>query len=279
MKGNAQTDITGSDRYRRAQKQFGDFMRRALGGFFVDTEPVPVPPSELLATTSLLRAENRETESQPAFYRGTGLIANLHFLRALAKSGCNLRTLGALYEIGCGTGKIISHLRCMRGARLVASDLNGDAIDWCRENLPGIEFHVNSLEPPLVFAQDGEFDCVIAQSVFTHIPLNLQRPWLDEINRILAPGGWFACTVLGDFLAGKMLSAADRDMLAREGSLTLDATDERASYSTQLMGSWDVFQTREQVLKSFGAVFEVKDYLPGDLDLLVLRKRDIVMRH
>ncbi len=48
---------------------------------------------------------------------------------------------------------------------------------------------------------------------------------------------------------------------------------------TQLMGSWDVFQTREQVLKSFGAVFEVKDYLPGDLDLLVLRKRDIVMRH
>ena len=63
-------------------------------------------------------------------------------------------------------------------------------------------------------------------------------------------------------------------MLAREGSLTLDAADERASYSTQVMGSWDVFQTREQVLKSFGAVFEVKDYRPGTLDLLALRKRD-----
>ena len=274
MKGNARTDVAGSDRNRGAQEQFGDYMRRALGGFFVDVEPAPVPPPELVATTALLHAENRETESQPAVYRGTGLIVNLRFMSALAQTGCNLRTIGALYEIGCGTGKIISHLRCMRGIRLVASDVNGDAIDWCRDNLPGVEFHVNSLEPPLVFAQEGEFDCVIAQSVFTHIPLNLQRPWLDEISRILAPGGWFACTVLGDFFAGEVLSAADREMLAREGSLTLDADDERASYSTQVMGSWDVFQTREQVLKSFGAVFEVKDYRPGKLDLLALRKRD-----
>jgi hypothetical protein len=44
----------------------------------------------------------------------------------------------------------------------------------------------------------------------------------------------------------------------------------RASYSTQLGGwGWVVFRTRREVIRMFGAVFRILDYLPGEQDLLI----------
>ncbi len=54
----------------------------------------------------------------------------------------------------------------------------------------------------------------------------------------------------------------------------MNAHDPGVSYATTAAGSWDVFQTREEVRRSFGSVFEVLDYSTSESgqDVLVLRK-------
>jgi SAM-dependent methyltransferase len=140
--------------------------------------------------------------------------------------------------------------------------------------VPGVEFHVNELEPPLPFAEDDTFDLVTAASVFTHIPLHLQRPWLEEIRRILRRGGYFLCTVAGAHHIRIQLSPELQQKLRTTGRVTLNPEDPGVSYATKAAGSWDVFQTRKEVRQSFGSVFEVLSYSASESgqDVLVLRK-------
>jgi hypothetical protein len=72
------------------------------------------------------------------------------------------------------------------------------------------------------------------------------------------------------------LSAEDRAQLERDGALTFDRNHPRASYSTRLLGSWDVFQTRDQVRAVFGVGFDILCYTSepavSGQQTLVLRK-------
>lgn len=130
----------------------------------------------------------------------------------------------------------------------------------CREAIPGIEFYRNELHPPLAFAEDGAFDFIFAASVFTHIPLETQSLWISEMRRILKPGGILLCDVLGRYHQERMLDSADMKALRERGDFTLTQNDEKASLSTKVIGSWDVFMKRRALL-------------PGVIDLLVLQKR------
>jgi SAM-dependent methyltransferase len=178
-------------------------------------------------------------------------------------------------DFGCGAAKNIRLLRGIQDLRLVGTDVNDAQIEWARKHVPGVEFHVNELEPPLPFAEDDTFDLVTAASVFTHIPLQLQRSWLEEIRRILRPGGYFLCTVAGTHHIHIQLSPELQQELRTTGHVTLNSDDPGVSYATKAAGSWDVFQTREEVMDSFGSVFEVLDYSASESaqDTLVLRKQ------
>ena len=77
------------------------------------------------------------------------------------------------------------------------SDLSGAAIDWCRENLPFARFETNGLSPPLAFA-DASFDLAYALSVLTHLPEAIQHEWMDELHRVVRPGGFVLITTHGE---------------------------------------------------------------------------------
>jgi ubiquinone/menaquinone biosynthesis C-methylase UbiE len=160
----------------------------------------------------------------------------------------------------------------MDGVRLVGADLSEEMMAWCRGNIPGAEFHSNGYEPPLTFLKENTIDFAFAASVFTHIPLETQQQWIREMHRVLRPGGYFLCDVLGRNHQELMLSPADMARLRSEGRLVLTADDEQASLSTKIHKSWDVFQTRSQFLQAFGSVFRILDYVPTSIDLLVLQK-------
>ena len=72
------------------------------------------------------------------------------------------------------------------------------------------------------FAKEAYIDLIFASSVFTHISLDLLVQWLEELHRILRPGGIFLCTVLGERYIESMLGQDDREVLAREGSFEMD---------------------------------------------------------
>jgi SAM-dependent methyltransferase len=246
-----------------------------LGGRYTPVDPGPPAPPQLVVQTSLLSEREIEEKADPEGYFAGGYLGTLMHLETVERFGFDLSSAQAVLDFGCGAAKNIRLLRGIRDLRLVGTDVNAAQIEWARKHVPGVEFHVNELEPPLRFAEDDTFDLVTAASVFTHIPFHLQRPWLEEIRRILRPGGYFLCTVAGAHHIHIQLSRELQQELRTTGHVTLNPDDPGVSYATKAAGSWDVFQTREEVMNSFGSVFEVLDYSASESaqDTLVLRKQ------
>jgi SAM-dependent methyltransferase len=101
----------------------------------------------------------------------------------------------AVLDFGCGCGRVTRYFREHHGD-VAGSDVNRDAVSWCRANLPFARFEANGLAPPLAF-DDASFDLVYALSVFTHLTADLQLAWRDELHRVLRPGGRLLVTTHG----------------------------------------------------------------------------------
>ena len=256
-----------------ARWKFEQFMRNKLGHFYLDVDPGMVGTKDLIMKTSILNEKDITEKTDANFYLFSGYSQMLSWLTTLERYGFNLRSASAIMEFGCGSARLIRHLRCIDGIQLVGTDQSSDMIEWCSRNIPGVKFHHNDLKPPLEFAKDNTFDLIYACSVFTHIPLETQKLWIQELSRIIRPGGFLLCDVLGRINQESMLGPEEMAQLRQNGSFTLTATDERASLSTKIIGSWDVFQSRSEIIKAFSSSFKVIDYLPGPLDLLVLQKQ------
>lgn len=122
----------------------------------------------------------------------------------------------SVFEWGCGPGRLIRHMDGLLDGytlQLTGSDYNDRTIDWCRENLPGIQFLKNDLMPPLPIADD-QFDVAYCFSVFTHLSENAQRAWAAELRRVLKPGGLFICSTHGDEYRHLLASKDDLDSYA-----------------------------------------------------------------
>lgn len=260
--------------YPYKKYMFFRYLKAAAGARYKPQARGQMPPAELIANEALLHKDDLQVEGKSESYFGSGFLDAWTVLTMLDACSFDLGSMRSVLEFGCGTGRVLRHFRNISGLRLAGTDANPKPIEWDRKNLPNIEFYLNELNPPLAF-EDKSFDLIYALSVFTHIPLELQRNWLDELRRILVPGGYLLCTVTDDAVTYQ-LSAEDRAQLERDGALTFDRNHPRASYSTQVLGSWDVFQTRDQVRAAFSEGFDILCYTSepavSGQQTLVLRK-------
>jgi SAM-dependent methyltransferase len=112
----------------------------------------------------------------------------------------------SVLEWGCGPGRVIRHLPAGLGAGndLFGSDFQGESIQWCRAHLRGASFVENSLQPPLPF-DSGRFDFIYAISVFTHLSEATSSRWIEELRRVLRPGGVLLLTTQGDAFRSLLL--------------------------------------------------------------------------
>jgi SAM-dependent methyltransferase len=116
--------------------------------------------------------------------------------RVLEANGFAVEDLHSLLDFGCGSGRVIRQWRDLRRTRLHGCDYNPRHVEWCRRALPFAEFRLNRLLPPLTY-RSGQFDFVYAISVFTHLTEELQPAWIQELERVLAPGGLLLITTKG----------------------------------------------------------------------------------
>ncbi|CCK59571.1 Putative methyltransferase [Mycobacterium canettii CIPT 140070010] len=118
-----------------------------------------------------------------------------------------------MLDVGCGSGRMALPLTGYLNSegRYAGFDISRKAIAWCQEHItsahPNFRFEVsdiyNSLYNPkgkhrsLDFRfpyPDASFDVVFLTSVFTHMfPPDVEH-YLDEIARVLKPGGRCLCT-------------------------------------------------------------------------------------
>jgi SAM-dependent methyltransferase len=120
----------------------------------------------------------------------------------------------SVFDFGCGCGRVARQLiqQRLRPRHYVGVDLHRGMIQWCRSELeplaPGFEFHHHDVydylfnpdrSKPDVLpfpASDSAFTLVNAFSVFTHLTQAQLPHYLNEVARILHPGGivhstWF----------------------------------------------------------------------------------------
>ncbi len=104
-----------------------------------------------------------------------------------------------ILDWGCGPCRSFRHYPEVigNGCSFYGTDYNPDTISWCKENIPGIEFSKNGLNPPLVY-ESGFFNAVIGVSIFTHLGEENHRLWYEELMRVCAPGALLFLTTHGD---------------------------------------------------------------------------------
>lgn len=251
---------------------YRDFLKLKLGHFYLDVDEGPIPPDDITLRTSILREKDIKSVVTENNYFASAYIQLYSWLNLLDELGMNLRTISTVMELGVGSARLLRHFRNIYGLRLIGTDVEADKIEWCKQNLPGIEFYAHGYNPPIEQIEDNSVDLIYAASVFTHIPLATQDAWLAEMHRVLKPGGFLAPTILGRPFENKMLTAEQKRRVLEDGHFELTAADEGVSVSSKLTGQWDVFQRRSEVIEVFGKYFHIRDYRPAPQDLLILQK-------
>jgi SAM-dependent methyltransferase len=134
--------------------------------------------------------------------------------RALAAAhGRPLPACEAVLDFGCGWGRLIRFFRRdLVPSRLWGIDVSPEMIEICRRTDRWSRFEEVPPSGPTAFA-DGTFDLVYSFSVFSHFSEDMHIRWLEEIRRILRPGGLFVATTRRrDFIEQSVLDRLRRPL-------------------------------------------------------------------
>ncbi len=173
----------------------------------------PIPPNSLIFSATGTRNVEWFLESARA--------SSESFQKALESIGNPLESFRSVLDFGCGCGRVLRQWVPIQGPRFTGCDYNPRAIRWDRENLEFAQFAENRLRPPLPFDSES-FDLCYSVSVFTHLPADLQRPWIEELHRVLSPGGVLMLTLSGRGDFGR-LTDAERAQFEAGNLVVVDA--------------------------------------------------------
>lgn len=205
----------------------------------------PIPPGELVFSAT----GSRSVE----WFLDSGRQTSQALRKVLESVGRPIESFHDVFELGCGCGRVLRYWSGVEGPRFFASDYNPRGVEWAKRHFGFVSFKTNQLVPPLPFG-DGSFDLCYAISVFTHLPEDLQLPWLEEMHRVLRPGGILIVTLSG------------------EGDLVRTTPDEQARFQaghlvvvdpgyagTNICG---VYHPQRYVRSQWFRLFSVRKFLP-----------------
>lgn len=253
--------LLGPARRVRQALQIASFRERnARFRGYVAPDGLPIPPVRLILSVT-------GTPDIEWFLLG-GQRAAESIRSILGRNGVHIDRSRAILDFGCGCGRVA---RCWAGlgGEVHGCDYNPRLVEWCRRHLGFARFEVNGLRPPLPYPEE-RFDLVYALSVFTHLPEELQRPWIEELRRVVEPGGYLILTVHGERYRDELGPQERRQF--DEGRLVVRW---ERSAGTNLCG---VYHPARYVRETLARGFTLLDYVAeGALgnphqDLMLLRK-------
>ena len=110
---------------------------------------MPVPGEELISRVA------GGPDLASFFWSGQQSVCDLE--RTLAIAGRSLDSFESILDFGCGCGRMLLWMEEIgRSRMLYGTDIDPDAIAWCRTHIPYAEVSVNSADPPLPY-DDGSF--------------------------------------------------------------------------------------------------------------------------
>jgi len=143
---------------------------------------------------------------------------------------------GPILDVGCAYGFLLA--RFDTGRLLCGCDVSDWAIRQARRRFPQGEFRTLDGTGSLPY-DDGRFDAVLCTDVLEHLPHAAQPRLLDEVVRVLAPGGRF-CMTTPNLGTMRRLAYAPGDRAEKHIGLR-HLTDWRAHlarYGLAIVDSW-----------------------------------------
>jgi len=180
--------------------------------------------------------------------------------RTIGIAGRALDSFEGILDFGCGCGRMLLWMEELgRNRKLHGTDIDADAIDWCRHHVPHAEVTVNHADPPLPYPARS-FDLVFSHSVFTHLDEQRQDAWLSELQRVTRPGALLVLSTHGEVDLGDDAWGI-RERLEGQGIAFID----------NVFGSWYPLPHWYQrthhapwyVFEHWGRWFKISAYLPG----------------
>lgn len=190
----------------------------------------------------------------------------------LERNGTRISNVKDILDFGCGCGRVLRHWQGHPDKRLYGSDMNDDLVKEAQRCVPFAKISKNSLVGRVAFA-DRSFDLVYAFSVLTHLDLEEQNAWLQELRRVLRPGGVLLLSLHG---------AAYRERLSETELAAFNAGEPAVRRSQYAGGNLcSSFHPESYVRKSMTEGFRLVDVVPQGAkgnppqDLYMLQKVDL----
>jgi SAM-dependent methyltransferase len=144
-----------------------------------------------------------------AAFEFIGRCIGINLKDAIGSTSIKFQENGRIVDFGCGCGRVIVHFHeIYRSAEFYGTDIDAQAIHWCRDHLGHVSnFAVNNAWPPLNYP-DRFFDLVYSVSVFTHLPEHMQFAWLSELRRVAKERSYLLLTTHSmELLPANLLAA------------------------------------------------------------------------
>jgi SAM-dependent methyltransferase len=205
---------------------------------------------------------------------------------ALREAGLPVSEARGGLDFGCSSGRVVRALAAaFPDVEWHGTDPIAPAIEWASENLPGIEFRHGPERPPLP-SDEAQFDFAFAISIWSHFAEPAAVAWLEEMRRIVRPGGLLVLTTAGwqtvanDFEAGlrsaEQLSEA-ASALYHDGFWFHDEFGEAGDFGVKNPDWGTAFMTPDWLLARATPRWRLAQFAPGRVegaqDLLVLERR------
>ena len=215
---------------------------------------------------------NRDTLS---FRLGGATIANriAHYLAQV--HGRALTDMGAVLDWGCGCGRVSRYLKKLGCRNLHGVDVDEANVAWCVGNLPEVAVQLSELQPPLPFP-DAHFDLIIGISIFTHLREPTQFAWLEELARVLKPGGLAIVTVMSEGqIALQAGTAADIENVRSKGFVVTDDNDQLRLGEDAENYYVNVYHSKAYLYENWNKylnIVEIVPFMGTHQDAVVLRR-------
>jgi len=239
--------------------------------------------------TGLVRAappEDVHTMARgPLTYGGDPAIADL-VVRVFDDAGIGLPEHGSVLDFGCSSGRVVRVLGAYRpDLTWLGCDPNEDAIGWAAEHLPMARFFTSTTAPPLDL-ETGSVDRAYAISIWSHFGAESALAWLEEMHRVVKPGGGLLVTTHGlDTLARQLRedlmthdSAAEATAaMLRAGHQYFDVFGEDGDWGVKDPGWGNAYVGADWLAARVTPQWSIRLFRPAMLDrnqdVLVLERR------
>jgi 2-polyprenyl-3-methyl-5-hydroxy-6-metoxy-1,4-benzoquinol methylase len=191
----------------------------------------------------------------------------------LKSNGESFFKFNNILDFGCGCGRFLIPMSFLvPPAKISGTDIDEEPIRWLKNHYPAFkDLDMNGIKPPTKYA-NGTFDFIYGISVFTHLPEEMQHAWLEEMSRIIKPGGFGLFTTHGEKHYTKLPEPARQELAGRGfyysvGELTKGLPE---FYQTS-------YQTHDYIKREWAKYFEVvairKEGIGKNQDAVLVRKR------